>query len=45
MTEGLLMDMIPYIFSVLFFGFLCFAAGVNMGAKYAVKRITEEFNR
>jgi hypothetical protein len=33
---------LAYLFSVLVFGFLCFAVGVNLGAKYAVKRITEE---
>jgi hypothetical protein len=33
---------LAYLFSALGFGFLCFAVGVNMGAKYAVKRITEE---
>ena len=33
---------LAYLFSALVFGFVCFAVGVNMGAKYAVKRITEE---
>jgi hypothetical protein len=33
---------LAYLFSALVFGFLCFAVGVNLGAKYAVKRITEE---
>lgn len=29
-------------FAIAVFGFACFAIGVNLGAKYAVKRITEE---
>lgn len=33
--------MIEYL-AIAVFGFACFAVGVNMGAKYAVKRITEE---
>ena len=33
---------LAYLFSALVFGFLCFCIGVNQGAKYAVKRITEE---
>ena len=28
--------------AILAFGFVCFAVGVNMGARYAVKRIIEE---
>jgi hypothetical protein len=34
---------LAYLFSALGFGFVCFAIGVNQGAKYAVKKITEEF--
>ena len=30
--------------AILAFGFVCFVIGVNMGARYAVKRITEEFS-
>jgi hypothetical protein len=33
---------LAYLLSALCFGFLCFCVGVNQGAKYAVKRITEE---
>jgi hypothetical protein len=33
---------LAYLLSALVFGFVCFAIGVNQGAKYAVKRITEE---
>ena len=28
--------------AALVFGFVCFAIGVNMGARYAVKRLTGE---
>jgi hypothetical protein len=33
---------LAYFLAMLGFGFLCFCIGVNQGAKYAVKRITEE---
>jgi hypothetical protein len=33
---------LAYLFSALGFGFICFCIGVNQGAKYAVKRFTEE---
>ena len=36
------MDMLAYALSTLGFGFLCFCVGVNKGAHYAVKRLTEE---
>lgn len=36
------MDTVAYALSTLVFGFVCFAIGVNMGARYAVKRITGE---
>ena len=39
------MDMIPYFLSMLGFGFICFCFGVNKGAQYAVKRITEECDK
>jgi len=39
------MDMLPYIFSMLAFGFICFCFGVYKGAHHAVQRITEEFSK
>lgn len=36
------MEMFAYALSTLVFGFVCFAIGVNKGAHYAVKRLTEE---
>jgi hypothetical protein len=36
------METVAYALSTLGFGFVCFAVGVNMGARYAVKRLTGE---
>ena len=39
------MDMIPYFFSMIAFGFICFCFGVYKGSQYTVQRITEEFSK
>jgi hypothetical protein len=36
------METVAYTLSTMVFGFVCFAIGVNMGARYAVKRLTGE---
>jgi len=39
------MDMIPYFFSMIAFGFICFCFGVYKGSQATVKRLIEEFEK
>ena len=39
------MEMIPYFFSMLGFGFICFCFGVYKGSQATVKRLIEEFEK
>jgi hypothetical protein len=39
------MELIPYFFSMLAFGFICFCFGVYKGSQATVKRFIEEFEK